>query len=260
MTSTSAHEQNEMAPWPAPPERFDLEGSALDVWRARLGREASEIRQLAQGLSEEEIARAERFRFETDRRRYVVARGLLRVLLSRYTGKTPKDLLLTYGRYGKPELEEGGTQRGLHFNVSHSHDLALYAFSREAGVGVDIELVAEEHVDEQAAEQVLSPCEMAVLRTTPEEEKSAVFYKLWTRKEAYGKAIGKGLAPSLKELTLSLAPRQSVVVLSPGGRGEEHVLVQEIEIGPCYAAAVAVGGSGGAIRCWHWPDRGVVYS
>lgn len=248
--------QGELVPWPVPSMQPEAESLGVHVWRARLARDSSEICRLEHLLSEDERARAERFHFEEGRRRYIVARGVLRSLLSYYTGLHPRALRFTYGRYGKPSLWGGHALGPLHFNLSHSHEVALYALAPSPWVGADVEWMVDERFDEQAAEQVLSPREMAVLRAASSEEKPGVFYAFWTRKEAYGKALGKGLAPSLRELTLSLARHQSVTTSRAEVSKGARIRIEALEVGSHYAAAVAAEEGDVPLRCWHWPDEG----
>jgi 4'-phosphopantetheinyl transferase len=131
----------------------------FEVVVARLDAPVDELHSL---LNPAERERAARFRFERDRRRYVVARGRLRELIGARLGRRPEALQFDYGRKGKPRLSD----RALHFNLSHSDDVALYAFSSGCDIGVDIEAIHEEPL--------------------------AFLYR-WTRTEALAKALGEGL-------------------------------------------------------------------
>src|SRR4051794_34020071 len=110
----------------------------IRVWRADLDRPEHEAAALGALLSADERARADRFRFAVDRRRFTVARGLLRVLLGRAIGAPPHEIEFSYGTRGKPGLRrpEGS---GLEFNLTHSHGLALVATSWGRPVGIDLE-------------------------------------------------------------------------------------------------------------------------
>ena len=107
-----------------------METCAVDLWTIPLTRECPTH------LSEDEVARANRFRFEEDRIRWIRARSSLRLILSRYAGSDPAELVFCYGKHGKPALV-GAT--GVEFNLSHSGDWAMVAVARSVPVGVDIE-------------------------------------------------------------------------------------------------------------------------
>jgi 4'-phosphopantetheinyl transferase len=161
------------------------------------------VRGLEQMLSHDEIARAERFHFERDRRRFVVGRGLLRAILGRYMGIESERLRFRYGEYGKPYLAEEYGGKALQFNVAHSQDMALYAIARDREVGVDIEYIRPFPNLMQIAEQFFSARENIALQAVPEHLKDEAFFTCWTRKEAYIKARGDGLSLPLDRFDVS---------------------------------------------------------
>jgi len=151
---------------------------------ARLQAAPEEVRSLRSRLSGSERQRAERFRFERDRRRYVVARARLRELLGARLGVHPEAVEIEYGRNGKPRLARGEW----HFSVSHSDDVALYGFSSRE-VGVDIEAVRPIAQADAIAAQFFSPGEYTAYCA-----RRSTFLECWTRMEALAKASGEGLA------------------------------------------------------------------
>jgi 4'-phosphopantetheinyl transferase len=132
-------------------------------------------------LSEDEVARANRFRFEGDRVRWGRARSALRLVLSRYAGEDPDALFFSYGKHGKPSLAPAV---GIEFNLSHSGDWAMIAVAREIPVGVDIERMRPEVEIGQLLQRIE---ETDLPETVPE------LYHAWTRREAKTKAIGGAL-------------------------------------------------------------------
>ena len=196
---------------------LSLSGDEVHVWRAFFDREESHLNELAQTLSEDERIKAERFYFVKDRRRFVIAHGILRTILGRYLNVKPNRLKFSYGSHGKPTL--GGVTDGhsLCFNMSHSHSLALFAFTWGRKIGVDVEYVRSMPDAEEIAERFFSPRENAVFRTVPASKKVEAFFNCWTRKEAFLKAIGDGLSRSLDSFEVSLAPRKPAHVLSVEG-------------------------------------------
>ncbi len=143
-------------------------------------------------LSPDEKERAGRFHFEIDRHRFVACRAALRAILGRELGISPSDVAFSYGAHGKPALAH---DTDLRFNVAHSGGLALIALSDEGEIGVDLEQIRPELATDEVARAVFTDAEQAALVGPDRVER---FFQLWTRKEAYLKAIGQGFAsPSL---------------------------------------------------------------
>jgi 4'-phosphopantetheinyl transferase len=153
-------------------------------------------------LDDNETTRAARFRFARDRDRSIACHGVLRALLARIIGRAPQALRFDIGGHGKPALSD----RALHFNISHSHHLALFAISRDVTVGCDIELHDERFLAENIPAHFFSPTEIAALNAMPQADRCAAFFAGWTRKEAYIKARGLGLSLPLDSFDVSLAP------------------------------------------------------
>jgi 4'-phosphopantetheinyl transferase len=196
----------------------DLAEGIVDVWRGRLDQSPSIRRRLEALLSDDERERAARFRFERDRSRYVVGRGLLRVLLAGYAGLDAAHLCFRYGRHQKPSLVGSGP----FFNVAHSGAVVLYAFSASREVGVDVELLQLELPGDGIAERFFSPVEVAALQALPEEERPRAFLACWTRKEAFLKARGDGLTLALDSFDVSLASGEPAAVLGTRWSPDEH--------------------------------------
>jgi 4'-phosphopantetheinyl transferase len=167
---------------------LDAAASALPRWQALLDRD--------------EAARAARFRFARDRHRYIASHGILRTLLGGYLDRAAAGLRFDIGRHGKPALSGGE----LHFNLSHSHHLALFAISRDVALGCDIELHDARFLAENIPERFFSPAEIAEFQALPPADRLAGFFAGWTRKEAYIKARGLGLALPLDSFDVALAP------------------------------------------------------
>ena len=143
-------------------------------------------------LPSEERERSARFRFEADRRRFVVAHGVLRDLLGSYLGTSPRRIQFTYNAFGKPALSPEFGDR-VKFNLSHSGDLALIAIATNAHVGVDIEQIVPQSNYLDIARTFFSMTELEELRHVPAQLLPETFYRCWTRREAYAKGCGAGL-------------------------------------------------------------------
>jgi len=211
------------------------------------------MHRLAQTLSGDEMARAERFRFEGDRRRFIVSRGVLRAILGQYLGIEPSHLNFSYGQHGKPSLAAGFGGDALRFNLAHSHELALYAFTRGREVGVDLERVRPLPDAGEIAARFFSRRENAELEGIPDCRKLEAFFTYWTCKEAYIKATGDGLARNLDQVEVSLAPGPARL-LSVGGALEEAARWSLLAMNPAsgYVAAVAFEGHRCQLGLWQW--------
>jgi 4'-phosphopantetheinyl transferase len=209
-------------------------------------------------LSADEIARARQFHFTKDRENFIVARGLLRLILARYLNIAPDQLRFCYNAYGKPSLASAFCGNDLRFNVSHSNDIALYAITMGREVGIDIEYMRPMASDRLVPEQFFSSREVAALRSLPMHLQETAFYTCWTRKEAYIKAVGKGLAIELDRFDVELRPGEPPVLLSVHNDPHEAARwsLQELIPAEGYVGALAVEGNDWQLKCWQWQDEG----
>lgn len=150
-------------------------------------------------LSRDELERAERFRFAHHRERFVRCRLLLRELVAEKTGESPASIVFRYGPHGKPELD------ALHFNVSHSANVAVIALSDEHPVGIDVESIDGTKDVAPLARTAFSREERTAFDALSRDEQVAAFYRGWTRKEAYMKLRGTGFSLPSDSFTVSLA-------------------------------------------------------
>jgi len=228
--------------FPAPPS-LSLSTGEVHVWRMRLEQPPELQENYLRTLAEDERARANRFHFDLHRRHFVVARGFLRALLARYLDTTPEAVRFAYGPYGKPMLDGEHREGSLRFNASHSGDWAVYAFVQDQEVGVDVEHVKKDFETEGIAERFFSAREVQTLNALPEIEKPAAFFRCWTRKEAYIKAIGSGLSHPLDSFDVTLAPGEP-----PALSRVEGWSLFALDVAPDYAAALALEGSGHSVH------------
>jgi len=243
--------------WLAPPATPTLPANEVHVWRASLAQPETVLLQLQQTLSPDEQLRAAKFRFDRDRHRFIIARGVLRTLLDRYLYMLPAQLQFAYNEYGKPSLDTPAPGKPLHFNLSHSHELALFAFSYIGPVGVDIEYMRAGVSAEQAARVSFSPREQALLLALPLDERREAFYTCWTRKEAYikGRGTGFSLEPSLFDVAF-LPGEPAALLASREDPGEPaRWMLQALQPGADYAGALAVEGHDWSLRCYEWSDH-----
>lgn len=210
----------------------------VSLWWAPLDLPGSGMRELEACLSPEERRRADGFQGALGRHRFIAARGWLRHLLAGQIGCAPLELPLPAAGPGKPRL---GSDCGLRFNASRSGGLALYATSWEAEVGVDVEKICAATDVDGLAVRFFSPADGDALAALTPTERLFGTFRCWTRREAYGKAIGVGLGRSLQTVSVGIEGRREV---APGWS------VQQVEVAPGFAAAVAGADLGGwSARC-----------
>lgn len=231
-------------PWLPPPTNLALSDNEVHVWRATLNVPSLHIQSLRESLSVDELDKADRFHFEIDRKHFTVGRGILRTILGRYLSLDPAHLRFRYNQYGKPFLASKFDQYLLNFNLSHSGGLALYAFTRDREVGIDLERIRTDVEYDEIAARFFSPREVAVLRTIPAERKPEAFYNCWTRKEAYIKAHGQGLSLPLDSFDVSFAPWEPPMILNTKEEPQEasRWILQELLPGDGFVGALAIKG------------------
>lgn len=168
---------------------LELMADEVQVWVASLAVNEERYTQLASYMPREEIEHSTSLH-PIAARRYVVARGILRSLLFGFTGTDAKKLRFTYGASGKPALAD---RDDIQFNISHSADLGLFAFSPDRPVGVDVENERPVRRLLDVAQRFMSDTELRTLAETPEDRRNTEFLRSWVVREARLKAEGKGV-------------------------------------------------------------------
>jgi 4'-phosphopantetheinyl transferase len=192
-----------------------------------LQRSVTTIESLRRLLSAEELARADRFKFETDRRRYIAGRAALRQVLGRSLNTEPAAIEFTNGRHGKPTLAGAHRAAVLNFNLSNSHELAIIALCRGCEIGIDVEYIRTLNHESGLAKRYLSAGEFQAYQSRPKQDRTPMFFKHWTRTEAVVKALGTGLG----------FPRANV-------EGSPHWSLASFEPAAGYIAAIAIKAGG----------------
>jgi 4'-phosphopantetheinyl transferase len=242
--------------WPVPSagERVApvLNSNDVHVWAGELEVPQVSLAGFAATLSKSEQDRAARFHFERHRHRFIVGRGMLRVLLSRYLRCDPRTLEFTYGVAGKPRLPHRPNEAALQFNLAHSDDLALIALTRGGQVGIDVERIRPLRDAEELVARFFSPREHQAFKRLDEDKKPAAFFSLWTRKEAWLKATGEGIAHSLHLVEVSFVenePARLLTVPSSLDQGLSWSLL-DLRPAPGFAAALAIAAIHPNVQCW----------
>lgn len=212
-----------------------MEDRTVLVWSVNLDLPLEETANLDALLSPDERRRVASFRFARDRRRFTVAHGTLRALLGRCIGIPPAQVRFVTNPFGKPALHpELGS--GCRFNFSHSADLALIAVAA-AEVGVDVECLNGGADCLEVARHWFSAGETSELRSLPHHQQTLTFFDRWTRKEAWAKGRGEGLA--MAEAAFASGP-------------EEDWSLFPLRPSPGYVGAVAIQGKGWRLRERRW--------
>lgn len=219
----------------------------VHVFRVNL---RSDLRDFEVLLSDEETERARRFKFFEDRQAYTVVRGSLRKILGWYLNRDAELLRFEVGAHGKPRLVDGAL--GIEFNVSHSGDVGLIAVCQGSDVGVDVEKVREDVECEDLAKRFFSKDETVELLEIPEGPlRREAFFRCWTCKEAFVKAVGSGLSMPLKNFRMAYrcSERPGVAWIAPKYRSAEDRWFADCwEPEPGYQGALVVRKEAAEVR------------
>jgi 4'-phosphopantetheinyl transferase len=243
--------QQTWKPGPAQPAIWQNE---VHIWRAPL--DVTWSWTFDEALSLDDRTRADRFKFESDRRKFCAGRAALRLILSRYLGIKPGRIPLETGDYGKPFIADKNIAQGLRFNISHSNQLALISIARDREVGVDIEFMRSDFATDEVATHFFSPAEVAEFRTVPPALRTRSFFNCWTRKEAYIKARGEGLYCPLDQFDVSVTPEVPPMLLASrvDPKDADRWTFNDIFAGDRYAATVAVERSFSRLVLWDFVE------
>jgi 4'-phosphopantetheinyl transferase len=192
-----------------PLHRDDLNRHLL-VWIAQVSQATDSLPFLEPCLDLRERERAARFRFPEDRARFVLGRVLLRHVLGHLLGQKPETIELATTELGRPVLAQDDT---LQFSISHSHDLVALALTANARVGIDLEWLHPPEDLPELARHIFSDDDLATFQALPASEVTTAFFRAWTRKEAYLKARGEGIAEGLRQISVSFGAEESGSVI-----------------------------------------------
>jgi 4'-phosphopantetheinyl transferase len=210
----------------------------VQVWGVWLSGSDASLAHYRSMLSPKELQRADRFRFEHLRHSYIRSRGSLRLLLSHYLGCPPNEIQLICRPKGKPILRDSSQ---IDFNASHSGQMALYAFTVGCELGIDVEQLRKLDDAESIAARFFSTAEASELLSLTPEQRGPAFFRCWTRKEAYVKAVGDGLAIPLNRFQVTLLPgipARFVQLANDMGTAADWTL-DHLELAPGYLGALA---------------------
>jgi 4'-phosphopantetheinyl transferase len=242
--------------WRFPPSSVALGSDEVHVWCAPLDQPEAVFRALLKTLDPDERQKAHQFGAAIHRERFVVGRGLLRLILSRYLGMPAERIEFSYNRSGKPSLKSDAPSP-LGFNCAHSDKLILYAVAHNSSVGIDLEHIRSVEETALIAAHFFSPRENQELHALPPLQQLEAFFHGWTRKEAYMKAVGEEISESLHGVEVSLSPGHPTELLSIAGdpSAAAQWTLQTIIPAPGYIAALAIKARNVKLSCWQWPEN-----
>lgn len=221
-----------------------LSPQSISIWQVFLPRFFSEINNLTTVLNAEELQRAHRYHFALHRNRFIVARAMLRKILSLYLMISPQEISFSLGEHGKPYLTNN--ELNIRFNLSHSHDMAIYAITQQNEVGIDIEKI-EKNYKEEVAKRFFSAQEYLTLTQLPPDQQILAFYHLWARKEAIIKVLGKNIYHSTRDFSLDWQQSHEKINFSA-----QEIYLQGYHIAGQYVAALASLQPITEINYWEW--------
>jgi 4'-phosphopantetheinyl transferase len=229
-----------------------LDPGEVHVWCAALDTGIAQIDGLRASLSADELKRVEALRFDQQKNRFVVRRAVLRTLVAQYVGGTPAAIAFAYGVNGKPSVLSP-LAGGLQFNLSHSNGVAVFAFTTDREVGIDIEEIRPLPDAAAIAGRFFSPGEIAALERVNPIDRLHAFYNCWTRKEAYVKATGEGLQRPLDSFSVDvvdLDPEHPSPVHET--RGDWRWSLRNLFPVDGFVGAVAARGQEWHLSAWRW--------
>jgi 4'-phosphopantetheinyl transferase len=217
----------------APP----LDVNVVHVWPVHLDSEAPIDIEWAEFISQDELARARRFKFPRDAYCFSASRALLRSVLATYAHCQPRDLIFGYTQKGKPFLTD---DRHLRFNISHGDTAVLIGVTLQREIGVDVERVRYDFNVDEIAQRFFSSAEREAFAKLPMSQKHRAFFECWTRKEAFVKATGEGLSLPLDQFDVSFRPGEPAQLLATRPDPQEATRWEFVtpNVGPAYAAAI----------------------
>ena len=242
--------------WPRSDAVAPLGLGEVHVWAALLDISDAAVARVETTLSQNERERANRFRSARDRQRFVASRGQLRRILGGYLHLEPREVRFSYTEYGKPELAGMASEDRLRFSVSNSAGLALIAVSAMISIGVDVEAAHRFSEMEELALRFFSPRERQQLDATAPSDYSSAFYRCWTRKEAYVKAIGTGLSTRLDtfDVTVDSNVPPAILRVASDPCAHQRWSLTHLEPTSLYIGALAAAIRDPTVYCWQLTD------
>ncbi|MDQ8039905.1 MAG: 4'-phosphopantetheinyl transferase superfamily protein [Rickettsiella sp.] len=212
-------------------------GSAIHIWHAKLGDHINQYKLFQNWLSIEEMARAEKLS-PPYCHRFVLSRGILRHLLSNYSGQSPSQIQFSYTESGKPYLMNSSLKQ-IEFNLSHSHDRAAFAFTLDTPIGIDLEYKITKKYIDKIAYRFFSVHDYEKIKRLTGKKKLNAFFNAWVRNEALLKALGCHLQthPFSRHQAQNKQIKKAIIEKS------NPCFIFTLSLHPDFATALAIKGS-----------------
>lgn len=235
--------------WAHPAKDSYILNKSIHIWKINYPDFSGKQKILLEILNNTEKERSDKFHFKTDRKRYITTKALLKIILAQTLSTEPGQINFEFNKYGKPLIKNSNSP---HFNVSHSADIGIIAITDVASIGVDVEKYRKRMNSPKVAKRFFSEKEAKAFLSLPHEQRLQGFFNCWTRKEAFIKALGLGLAMPLRDFDVTLKPGEETIlehVIRNGEHAEDWTL-KNIPLENDYAAAFAVKAK--IFRDYYW--------
>ncbi|MDR1057525.1 MAG: 4'-phosphopantetheinyl transferase superfamily protein [Coxiellaceae bacterium] len=228
-------------PWQRSQSFPDLRTKEVHVWRASLKYPQEKILEFLKILNLQERERAAKFMVNNAASSFIIARGILRTLLAKYLNLQPQEIIFRQNQYGKLYLESSPLQ----FNLSHSHEIALFIFALNTPVGIDVEFMRVDYNFTDIAQRFFSKVESEKLFALPKDKQLQAFFNCWVRKEAVIKAQGVGMFKELDKFSVEVSSsKEGCVQLLLDDDSDQNWTLESLNPGGNYSGAFAIGLTG----------------
>ena len=234
-------------------EALELDSGTVHVWKVDLAPTGKLIEKCLGVLTDDERKRARRFRGEQLQHRFIVSHGQLRIVLARYLAIPPRSVEFELGDYGKPRLAGTSLDQGLVFNISHSNDIALFAVGYDRAIGVDVEVWRDLRDLEALVDRWFAQEEKVHWQLLHTSQRQAWFFRIWTCKESFVKAVGKGISLGLDRCAVEIEDGARYSRIPDECGKPEQWLLEEIPMGTGISAAVTIKGPCCEVRLGRLP-------
>lgn len=236
--------------WNFPYKKIILFSNEVHIWRARLSFTTQQLNTFFSFLTNDEKDRALKFSFKSDIHKFIISRAILRLIISRYLNLYPSEIVFFQNYYGKPFV----VNQNLRFNVSHSNEYAVFAFTESKTVGIDIEFIREGFDEIEIAERFFSPKEIMELKSIPPFLRKKAFFNCWTRKEAFIKAKGTGLSTPLDSFDVAITPETlyKPICINQYDGDIGDLILYNLNIAKGYSSALVTQNKPDVMKFWDW--------
>jgi 4'-phosphopantetheinyl transferase len=227
----------------------------IHLWVIELIQRDDTLSILKRLLDKKELKRLNQYVLYKDKRRFLISRSILKEIIGKYLDVNAKDISITYNLYGKPCLDESINPEHIDFSLAHSHELVVYAISRQRRVGVDLEYIHRELDHEKIGYRFFTKRENKIIKSLPETHKREAFFNGWTRKEALLKAMGDDEILDFHNIEVSLSPGEVARIIDSN---DKNIDASEWQIIPFSPHSDYIGSIVGNNKPWkvNYPMRG----